>query len=367
MPLIREIIAAIEEVAPRSLQESYDNCGVQTGATGTECTGVLIAVDATPAVIAEAVETGCNLVVTHHPVIFKALKRLTGATLNERTVMAAIRAGVTVYACHTSLDNTPGRGTSFEMARMLGLADVTTLAPGNGDVEKLTVFCPAGYCDAVERAMWQAGAGHIGNYDCCSFQGEGIGSYRPLAGSRPWTGTPGELHREAERRLEVIVPRWRLGAVVAAMKAAHPYEVPAWESVAVTTGQPLSGLGAVGNLPTPLTAGELVERVKRTFGSPVARCSAADMSMSVGRVAMTGGSGSSLIDAAVASGAQAYITSDTGYHVFEERAEDIFIIDIGHYESEECTKMIFYHIVTEKFPNFAVRKSLKEKNPIQYL
>lgn len=262
MPLISDIIDTVEAYAPLSLQESYDNCGLQAGDPTLGCTGVLLCVDMSPDIVAEAVSRGCNLVISHHPIIFRGLKHLTGSTLNERTVMAAIKADVALYSCHTAIDSAPG-GVSAELARRLGLTDITVLD---------------------QRP------------DC-----------------------------------------------------------------------PGAGLGAVGDLPSPLTPAALVALVKETCGSPVARCTAAPADKAIRRVALCGGSGSSLIDKAIAAGADAYVTSDTTYHTFVERADDIFIVDIGHFESEQCTKSLFYRIITEKFPNFAVNYSETEKNPIVYL
>lgn len=366
MPKISDIIGCIEAFAPRALQEPWDNCGLQTGRTDVECAGAMLCVDATPAVVAEAVAAGCNLIISHHPVIFKPFKSLTGRTLSERTIMAAVTAGVAIYSCHTALDNVEG-GTSWVMAGMLGLTGVKPLTPGAGHTLNLTVFVPESHADAVAAAMWQAGAGHIGNYDSCSFSTSGTGTFRPLPGSNPAVGSHGEVHREPERRLEVIVPDWKLTQVERAMLAAHPYEVPAYESVPVAAGRPLAALGTVGNLPAPVTARELVDKVKLTFGSPVARCTVHSAGKPVGRVALCGGSGSSMIGDAIAAGADAYITADTTYHTFLDRAADILIVDIGHWESENCTKLIFYHAVTKKFPNFAVRYSKVETNPIVYL
>ena len=261
MPRISDITAVLERYAPPALQEGYDNCGLQAGDAGAECTGVLLAVDATERVIDEAVDQGCNLVVTHHPLLFKGLKHVTGATPAERTLIAALRADVAVYSLHTSLDKIPDGGISHVMARKLGLRNVATLCPEHQDY----------------------------------------------------------------------------------------------------------GLGAIGDLAAPLSPYGLVERVKRTLGSPVARCNMFNPNATISKVALCGGSGSSLATEAAALGADAYITSDTGYHTFTDYAGDLFIVDIGHFESEQCCKEIFYRVITEIFSNFAVKYSNVESNPIIYL
>ena len=252
--LIRDIIDTIEEAAPLELQESYDNAGLIIGDPECECSGVLFCVDVTPGIIDEAARRGCNLIVSHHPLIFKGLKRLTGATVQERAAVKAVKADIAVYAAHTNLDAADD-GVNYTLADMLGLSDVTPLP---------------------------------------------------------------------------------------------------------------TSPGVIGTLSPSLTAAGLVERIKDVCGSPVTRCTAPPQG-TLSRLALCGGSGSFLIDDAVEAGADAFLTSDVKYHDFVDNAERIFIIDIGHYESEKCTKQIFYHIVSKKFPNFALYYSETEKNPINYL
>lgn len=368
MPLIKDIISAIEQYAPLSLQEGYDNSGLQVGDRESECTGVLLCVDVTPAVIDEAVAAGANLVISHHPVIFKGLKRLTGATVNEQAVIKAVLGGVAIYSAHTSMDNAPS-GVSAEIGRRLGLENMKVLDPQRDKIFKLSVFVPHAHVDRVREALFAAGAGHIGNYDSCSYSLRGEGTFRALDGANPFVGSKGEVHSEPETRVEVIVPAWRRLQVERALIEAHPYEEPAYEFVMTDNLSLITGSGVVGDLSAPLSAKELVESVKEAFGSPVARCSSPEAAPSplIRRVALCGGAGGFLAGKAIAAGADAFITSDTRYHDFVELANDIFIVDIGHFESEQCTKSIFYRIVTEKFPNFAVQYSKIEKNPIFYL
>lgn len=364
--LIRDIIDTIEEFAPPALQEEYDNTGLTVGDAGGECTGVLLAVDVTPETVAEAIDEGCNLIVAHHPVIFRGLKRLTGATLVERTVIAAIRGGVAIYSCHTSVDNAPG-GVSWQMARMLGLTDVEILDPKDGLVLKLVVFVPHDHCDKVKEAVFAAGAGRIGNYDSCCYESEGTGSYRPLDGAVPFAGTRGEVHREPETRLEFVLPFWRRKAVEKALLAAHPYEEPAYEFLSPVGSAGISGSGAAGILASPLDVDAFVALVKRAFGTTVVRCSRFAPAVPISKVAVCGGSGAFLIGKAIAAGAQAIVTSDTKHHDFVDYGRSILIADITHHESENCTKDIFYHVIKEKFPIFAVRYSKQDINPINYL
>lgn len=367
--LIGEIIAAIESVAHPGFQEDWDNTGLQVGNRLTECTGVLVCVDVTPAIVDEAVELGCNLIVSHHPLLFKGVKRLTGATPVEVSVMNAIAAGVSVYSCHTAIDNVPG-GVSAAMARMLGI-DVRRvleeLPPRN---LKLSVMVPRDAAESVRMALFDAGAGSLGNYDCCSFNSEGTGTFQPMPGSHPYVGEEGEIHEEPETRIDMLVPVWLRAKAEAALLEVHPYEEPAYEFTELKNGSRHIGAGIIGTLRERMTPAELVEHVKKTFGSPVARCSAyvgENAGIAISRVALCGGSGGSFIGRALALGAQAYITSDVRYHDFVDHRSDILLIDIGHFESEQCTKDIFYQIITQKFANFAVYKSKLENNPINYV
>ncbi len=362
---IADIVSLLEKQAPIALQEDYDNCGLLVGSSTWECSGVLLTVDVTPDVVQEAIDSDLNMIVAHHPLIFKGLKRLSGNSVVERSVNMAIKNDIAIYACHTSIDNALG-GVSHQMAKKLALTEIKTLAPQHGKLLKLTVFVPHRHADSVSNALFAAGAGKIGNYDSCSYTSEGVGSFRACQGANPFVGGIGEIHHEPETKIEVVLPSWRRSAVIEAMLQAHPYEEPAYDIIA-TENTALTGCGAIGNLSEPLSASLLVEKVKTVFGSPITRCSKFDMNTPISRVAMCGGSGSFLVPNAIAQGAQAFITSDTKYHDFIDYADKILIIDIGHHESENCTKDIFYHIITEKFPIFAVRYSQSDINPIKYL
>lgn len=258
-----DITDAIEDFAPLRYQEEWDNSGYQCGNPFAECTGALICVDVTEDIVEEALSRRCNLIIAHHPLLFRGVKQVVGRNRVERVLAKALKNDITVYSSHTSMDNTPG-GVSWTMAEMLGLNEVRTLAPVSKDAS--------------------------------------------------------------------------------------------------------IGCGVVGNLAQPLTPIELVEKVKSTFGSPVARCSALPPSDEIlTRIGLCGGAGTDFIPDAIRQGARAYITSDTKLNYFLDHVGDIFIIDIGHFESESCTKQIFYHILSEKFPNFALHYSEIEKNPINYL
>ena len=363
---IAEITSAIETFAPLALQEDYDNSGLQVGDRTAECTGALLCVDVTPAIVDEAIARRCNLIISHHPLIFKGLKRITGATLVEQTVMKALQNGVAIYSCHTAIDNATN-GVSWEMARLLELESVKVLEPQHNKLLKLSVMVPNAYSEDVKNSLYKAGAGKIGDYDCCSFAVEGKGSFRALDGANPFVGAHGEVHFEQETRIDVILPRWVKGKVEAALLQSHPYEEPAYEFIAIENVSKLTGSGVVGQLKTPMSLSKFVEKVKQTFGSPMVRTNAEDTNVEVSVVAMCGGSGAFLVRNAIGAGAQVFLTSDTKYHDFVDYKNAINIIDIGHFESEQCTKNVFYRVIQEKFPNFALYYSDIEKNPINYL
>lgn len=364
--LIQEILHHLQELAPLARQEEYDNSGLQVGRADVECTGALVCVDVTASVVNEAIELGCNLIISHHPLLFKPLRHITGATMPEQCVMMALSAGVAVYSSHTSLDNAP-KGVSWKMAQMLGLEQVQVLQPQSNRMLKLSVYVPTDHVDTVCAALFEAGAGRMGEYEHCVYRSQGIGSWRPLPGAHPSIGEVGQISVQAEERLELILPVWKKNSVEQVLKSVHPYEEPAYEFVSVSNCEPHAGSGAVGLLPSPIPASKFVLKIKDTFGSPVARCSQMLPDAMVQKVALCGGSGAFLIPDAIAAGADVYLTSDTKYHDFVDCGNQILLVDIGHYESEQCTKSIFYHLIREIFPNFAVRYSQQDINPIKYM
>lgn len=362
---VGDIVRALEEFAPPALQEDYDNSGMQVGSRSAACSGVLLCVDVLPETIDESIARRCNLIVSHHPLIFKGLKSLTGATPQQTAIMNAIAAGVSVYSCHTSLDNTVG-GVSHEMARRLGVSDPTLLERMRHKMMKLATMVPDDDVETVRMALFEAGAGSLGNYDSCSFGVRGEGTFRALDNANPYVGDIMEMHVEPETRLEVLLPAWRKSQVEEALRAVHPYEEPAYDFLMLENESCHWGSGVVGNLAEPISPARLIDRVKDAFGSPMVRCTRHEADTPLRRIAMCGGSGAFLIPAAIAARAQAIVTSDVKYHDFVDYADRILIIDIGHYESEQCTKEIFYHVISKKFPNFAIHYAEKEKNPINY-
>ncbi len=361
---LKEITGTLERLAPLSFQESYDNAGLQVGDPGMEVTGVLITLDVTEEVLAEAERLGFNLVVSHHPVIFGGLKSVTGRSAAERIVARAIRQGIALYSAHTNLDAVTG-GVNSMMAARLGLVSQRILAPMEGALRKLVVFVPHDHLDAVRTAIFEAGGGVIGAYDSCSFNLEGKGTFRGGEGSDPFVGTPGELHQEPETRVETVVPAHLSARVVRAMIAAHPYEEVAYDLYPLENRFEQAGMGMVGELEHPMDEEVFMGFVKDRFGVKVIRHSAL-LGKAVKKVALCGGAGSFLLGKAKASGADVFLTGDFKYHQFFEADGRLVVMDIGHYESEQFTRELIYDLLTKNFPKFAIRLSETTTNPIKY-
>jgi dinuclear metal center YbgI/SA1388 family protein len=365
MPVtLTEFIRWFEGLIPLTFQEDYDNSGLQAGDPSAEVSSVLLTVDVTPGVIDEAARHGCNLIVSHHPLIFRPLKRLAYGSNSEICAAAAIRNGIAVYSAHTSFDNT-GNGVSRILAEKTGLEKIRVLEPLRGRLFKLVTFVPLSHAGAVRDAIFDAGAGHIGNYDRCSFNVSGEGTYRAGEGAEPFAGTTGEYHHEPEVRIEVVVPSNLKESCVRAMLDAHPYEEVAWDLIALENEYAGAGAGAIGTLPVQLTGAALLERLRELTGLPVIRYSG-DPASPVSTVAVCGGAGAHLIGSAARAGADAFITGDIRYHSFTEAPEGMLIADIGHYESEKFSLEILFNLIQKKFPNFALRFSGIKTNPINY-
>lgn len=361
---VKEIQDILEKMAPPALQESYDNCGLIIGNPDEECTGIIVCLDVTEAVINEATEKNCNLVVAHHPIIFKGLKKINGKNYVERTVLAAIRSQVNIYAIHTNLDNII-EGVSGEFARRLGLVNCRVLEPKAGNLVKLCTYVPTTHSQKLKDALFAAGAGNIGSYSECSFTVTGTGTYKPGEGTDPFLGKIGERHSETEDRVEVIFPEWKERGILKALKENHPYEEVAYELLALKNTFPETGLGIVGDLENPMEPNDFLRMVSDRFGLKVIRHSPICVEK-IKEVALCGGSGSSFIGAAIASGAEIYLTGDIKYHEFFDAEDKLILADIGHYESEQFTIELLTRFLQEKLPTFAVLKTGIMTNPVHY-
>jgi dinuclear metal center YbgI/SA1388 family protein len=362
---ISAIINFLETVAPPALQESYDNSGLITGSGSWDCTGILVTLDATEEVVLDAAAKGCNLIVAHHPIVFASLKKIDPSHYVGRAVISAIKHDVAIYAIHTNLDNVI-HGVNGKMADMLGLKNRSILKPAAGQLGKLVSFVPHAHLDAVRNALFQAGAGHIGNYDEAGFYSQGTGSFRAGAGADPFVGDHGQRHYEPETRLEVIYPLYIQSSLVDALKKAHPYEEVAYDLLPLINLDQAAGSGMAGDLETEWDEQEFLRRVAVIFGLTVVRHTPL-RGKPVKKVALCGGAGSFLISNALRSGADVFITADVKYHEFFEADGKLVIADIGHFESEQFTVNLLFDLLQEKFPNFAVLKSGVETNPVQYL
>lgn len=364
MTTIRQLTAHLEALAPLAYQESYDNAGLIVGDPDAAITGVLVSLDATEAVIDEALASGCNLIVAHHPIVFRGLKKLNGRNYVERTVIRAIKNDIAIYAAHTNLDNVSGGG-NFTIAEKLGLQSIRILAPKSQVLSKLVVFVPEASLPAVLQALYDAGAGRIDTYDHCSFRVGGTGTFRPIDGAHPVVGEINRDETVSEQRLEVLLPTPLESAVVAAMKRAHPYDVPAYDLYALNNANQTVGSGAVGELPEPMDGPAWLRYLKERMNLAVIRYT--DLpARPIRRVAVCGGAGSFLLPEAIRAGADVFVTADYKYHEFFDAENRLTICDIGHYESEVYTKELMGGHLAKKFTTFAIILSKSNTNPVRY-
>lgn len=361
---IRNIVQYLESVAPPSLQESYDNAGLLTGDPDWECTGLICTLDTLEAVVDEAVENGCNLIVSHHPVIFKGLKKINGKNYVERTIIKAIKNDIAIYAVHTNLDNIAD-GVNRRIADKLLLVNQKILLPKEDMLIKLFTFAPSEQAEKVRSAMFEAGAGYIGNYSQCSFNALGTGTYKPMQGSDPYAGEVGKRHEEPETKIEVIFPKHLTGKIVSALIEAHPYEEVAYDLVPLLNKFDGVGSGMIGDLGEPVAELDFLENLKKVFSLSVIRHTIL-LKRHIQKVAVCGGSGSFLIQEAIRQKADIFISADIKYHDFFDADSKLVIADIGHGESEHFTIELLYDILKAKFPNFAIQKTGVNSNPVSY-
>ncbi|NIK73402.1 dinuclear metal center YbgI/SA1388 family protein [Thermonema lapsum] len=362
---VSDICKIIEAFAPAAYQESYDNARLICGNPQEEVRGVLITLDCTESVVEEAIEKGCNLVIAHHPIVFKGLKSLTGANYVERVVIKAIQKGIAIYAVHTNLDNVY-YGVSHSLAARLGLQNIRILQPKTHTLEKLVVFCPLSHSAQVREALHAAGAGQIGNYKNCSFRTKGLGTFQPNEQANPFIGQAGGgLEEVEEERIEVIYPAHLQTQILTAMRMAHPYEEVAYYVHRLENYNQEVGSGAIGELNEAFSPTDFLQYVKNKLPVHVIRYTQTHKSH-IRRVAVCGGSGAFLIHTARRQGADAYITADVKYHEFFDAEGEMMILDIGHYESEVHTKELIHAYLSSKIRNIALCISEISTNPINY-
>ncbi|MBK9732293.1 MAG: Nif3-like dinuclear metal center hexameric protein [Chitinophagaceae bacterium] len=359
-----EITTALEAFAPLSLQENYDNAGLLTGDYEQEISQAMLCLDVTEAVLEEAITTGCNLVIAHHPVIFSGIKKITGSNYVERILLLAIRHHIAIYAAHTNLDNLI-YGVNAKIAERLNLQDLKVLSAKNDQLMKLFTFVPVSHAEQVRAALFNAGAGSIGNYDECSFNVDGMGTFRGNDSSNAFVGEKGKRHIEPETKIEVVFPRWRLHQLISALRRSHPYEEVAYDIVALVNPWHQTGAGLTGKLKSPMKTDAFLKYLKEKLSVKIIRHTTLCKN-TVSTVAICGGAGSFLLRNAIDAGADIFISADFKYHQFFDADNAIIIADIGHFESEQFTPEIFADVLRQKFPTFAVRFTSINTNPINY-
>jgi dinuclear metal center YbgI/SA1388 family protein len=364
MTRIKDIIRELEILAPLAYQESYDNAGLQTGNANDEVKGILITLDCTPEVVDEAIQHGCNLIVAHHPVIFKPLKRLTGSNHVEQTIIKALKNDIAIYASHTNLDSVHG-GVNTRIAQKLGLENIEILSPKPDALLKLVTYAPEAATEAVLEALHQAGAGQMGDYKNCSFRVTGQGRFLPTGKANPTIGEVGKSEQVNENRIEVLVPVYLQNRVIEALFKAHPYEEVAYDLYPLKNANQEVGIGMIGEIPIAMAYPDFLEQLKQDMHLTTVKHTVHGPGM-IKRVAVCGGAGSFLLNEARKQLADVFITGDLKYHEYFMAEGHLHVCDIGHYESEVFTKELFYEFLSGKFPNFALYLSEINTNPVRY-
>ena len=359
-----QLTSYLESIAPLAYQEDYDNAGLIVGHPDQEIHQALISLDCIEAVVDEAIATGCQLIISHHPIVFKGLKKFNGKTYVERVVEKAIRNNIALYAIHTNLDNIH-TGVNARICQTLGLQNCHILAPKHGLLKKLVTYVPDEHAERVRNALFHAGAGNIGDYSECSFSSAGSGTFKGGDDTNPYVGQPGERHTESEVKVETVYPANLESKIIMALVLAHPYEEVAYDLYMLTNQHQQVGSGMVGELEMPMDEDKFLFLVKDRLGAQVIRHTAL-RHKTVKKVAVCGGAGGFLLKQAIATGADFFITADYKYHEFFDADGRIVIADVGHFESEQFTQQLLLEIIQKKFSNFAVRLTETNTNPVKY-
>lgn len=362
---LRELTSFLESIAPPAYQEDYDNSGLIVGYQDMEIKGALISLDCTESIIDEAIEHGLNLIISHHPIVFKGLKKFNGKNYVERVVIKAIKHDIAIFAIHTNLDHV-SEGVNRKICDKLGVQNCRILSPKSGILRKVVTFSPLESAEMVRKAMFAAGAGHIGNYSECSFNADGIGTFNAMEGTDPFVGEIGKQHLEQEVRIEMIYPAYLEKKILAALHEVHPYEEVAYDLYTLNNLFSEVGSGMIGSLESDRDELDFLNFIKEKLGAKVIRHTAL-RSKKIRRVAVCGGSGSFLLQNAISAGADIFITADFKYHEFFDAEGKLIIADVGHFESEQFTQELLLELITENFPNFALRLTIQNTNPVNYL
>jgi len=364
MTKIKEIVSYLDNFAPRVLSEDYDNVGLLIGDYNTNVSGVLITLDVTEEIIDEAIKLKKNVIVAHHPIIFRGIKKITNSNEIERIIYKAIKNDIAIYAGHTNFDNIKS-GVNGKICEKLSLQNCKIISPRKNQLLKLITYVPVSHAEKLRQSIFDAGAGQIGNYSNTSFNSEGKGTFCANQEAKPFVGKKGNLHTENEIKIETIFPIYNKGKVITAVINNHPYEEPAYDIMMLENTNKEVGSGMIGNLKNALNETEFLALIKQTFNTGVIKHTKLKNNK-IKKVAVCGGSCSFLINSAKSANADAFITADIKYHDFFDIENSMLLLDIGHYESEQYTKEIFYEILTKKFSNFAINLSEVDTNPIKY-
>ncbi|MBW4890382.1 Nif3-like dinuclear metal center hexameric protein [Mucilaginibacter sp. HMF5004] len=362
---LHELTNYLESLAPLAYQEDYDNSGLIVGHPDKEINQALVSLDCTEAVVDDAIAKDCQVIISHHPIVFKGLKKLNGKTYVERVIEKAIKNNIAIYAIHTNLDAV-AHGVNARICETLGITDCRILAPKHGILKKLVTYVPVNYADKVRAALFAAGAGQIGNYSECSFNTEGIGTFKAGENTDPFIGQKGITQNEPEVKIETVYPASLESKILVALFMEHPYEEVAYDLYPLTNQYPTVGSGMIGELAEPMSELDFLQMVKYKMNAGAIRYTKL-RNKSVKRVAVCGGSGSFLLKNAIGAGADVFVTADFKYHEFFDAEEKLVIADIGHFESEQFTQNLIVEIIKKKFVNFAVRLTEVNTNPIKYL
>ena len=363
---IRELTQFLEKIAPPQYQADYDNAGLIVGNFDSEVTGVLVCLDSTEAIIEEAISLGCNVVVAHHPIVFKGLKKLNGRNYVERTVISAIKNDVAIFAIHTNLDSVYRQGVNTKIAEILGLKNTKILAPKRQILTKLTGFVPVENTQKVLDALFAAGAGQIGEYKNCSFRTEGVGTFTPTGNANPHIGLIGKAEEVKENRIEVIFPSFMENKILSALRLAHPYEEVAYYLHVLENENSEVGAGMFGELEAEMDAMDFLKLLKEKFKTGCVRHTNL-LNKKIKKVAVCGGAGGFLLNHAKAAGADIFVTADYKYHEFFDADRQIIIADVGHFESEQFTIDLLGEILQNEFEYLQVFLTKNITNPINYL
>lgn len=369
LPTLDDILGVLESWAPPGAAQSYDNVGLQVGRRTCTIESCIVALDLTPAIIDEAIASGAQLIITHHPLIFRPLRTVSTDSLQGAMALRLAESGIALYSIHTNLDSIVG-GVSFALAEQLGLDEVRILSPLDQSLLKLTTFVPASHLDQVREALAEAGAGRIGDYDACAFTTEGTGYFRPGQKASPFIGkSGGDLESVNEIRIEVEVPRWDVSRILKSLRAAHPYEEVAYDLYPVEQPASRFGLGALGSLKEAETLENFLNRVAGTLDQSGIRYTG-NPEASIKTVAVCGGAGGDLIGLAARLGADAYVTADLTYHRFfdvldMEGKAKMALIDAGHYETEAITEKLLVDRLSHVFPQVTWKRTGIRTSPVR--